>query len=167
MELDLEHMTVVVAGLGISGRSIVDILRPRAKEVIGVDEHKEDADLNSFDDIPWDRVDLVCTSPVFNPRTPFILEARRRGIPVISEVELAWLMRVDNARTGLPAPWIGITGTNGKTSTTEMTSAMLTACGLTAPAVGNIGKAVSHAALDPDNDVLCVELSSFQLHFTY
>lgn len=167
MELDLEHMTVVVAGLGISGRSIVDILRPRAKEVIGVDEHKEDADLNSFDDIPWDRVDLVCTSPVFNPRTPFILEARRRGIPVISEVELAWLMRVDNARTGLPAPWIGITGTNGKTSTTEMTSAMLTACGLTSPAVGNIGKAVSHAALDPDNDVLCVELSSFQLHFTY
>ena len=57
-------------------------------------------------------------------------------------------------------------GTNGKTSTTEMTSEMLTACGLTAPAVGNIGKAVSHAAVDPANDVLCVELSSFQLHFT-
>ena len=47
-----------------------------------------------------------------------------------------------------------------------MTSEMLTACGLTAPAVGNIGKAVSHAAVDPANDVLCVELSSFQLHFT-
>ena len=62
---------------------------------------------------------------------------------------------------------IGVTGTNGKTSTTEMTSEMLTACGLTAPAVGNIGKAVSHAAVDPANDVLCVELSSFQLHFTY
>ncbi len=65
-----------------------------------------------------------------------------------------------------PAPWIGITGTNGKTSTTEMTSEMLTACGLAAPAVGNIGKAVSHAAVDSGNDVLCVELSSFQLHFT-
>ena len=62
---------------------------------------------------------------------------------------------------------VGITGTNGKTSTTEMTSEMLTACGLAAPAVGNIGKAVSHAAVDPANDVLCVELSSFQLHFTY
>ena len=62
---------------------------------------------------------------------------------------------------------VGVTGTNGKTSTTEMTSEMLTACGLTAPAVGNIGKAVSHAAVDPANDVLCVELSSFQLHFTY
>ncbi|MDE5640906.1 MAG: UDP-N-acetylmuramoyl-L-alanine--D-glutamate ligase, partial [Bifidobacterium castoris] len=99
MELDLEHMTVVVAGLGVSGRSVVDILRLRAKEVIGVDEHKADADLDSFDAIPWERVDLVCTSPVFDPRTPFILEARRRGIPVVSEVEIAWLMRVDNART--------------------------------------------------------------------
>ncbi len=63
-------------------------------------------------------------------------------------------------------PVVGITGTNGKTSTTEMTSEMLTACGFKAPAVGNIGKAVSHAAVDPSNEVLCVELSSFQLHFT-
>lgn len=51
--------------------------------------------------------------------------------------------------TGKPAQWIGITGTNGKTSTTEMTSEMLTACGLAAPAVGNIGKAVSHARRRP------------------
>lgn len=76
-------------------------------------------------------------------------------------------MRVPSERTGSPAPWIGITGTNGKTSTTEMTSEMLKACGYTAPAVGNIGNALSAAALDPVNDVLCVELSSFQLHFTY
>lgn len=165
--MDLSDKTVVVAGLGISGRSMVDVLRTRAAHVIGVDERKPEADLHSFDDIDWDSVDLVMTSPVFNPRTPFILEAQRRGIPVMSEVELAWLLRSNNERTGKPAPWVGITGTNGKTSTTEMTSAMLTACGLTAPAVGNIGKAVSHAAIDPANDALCVELSSFQLHFTY
>ena len=165
--MDMSDKTVVVAGLGISGRSMVDVLKSRAKQVISVDEHKADADLHSFNDIDWDHVDLVMTSPVFNPRTPFILEAQRRNIPVMSEVELAWLLRVDNAHTSHPAPWIGITGTNGKTSTTEMTSAMLTACGLTAPAVGNIGKAVSHAAVDSHNDVLCVELSSFQLHFTY
>lgn len=165
--MDLSDKTVVVAGLGISGRSMVDVLRSRAAHVIGVDERKPEADLHSFDDIDWDSVDLVMTSPVFNPRTPFILEAQRRNIPVMSEVELAWLLRANNERTGKPAPWVGITGTNGKTSTTEMTSAMLTACGLTAPAVGNIGKAVSHAAIDPANDALCVELSSFQLHFTY
>lgn len=158
--MDLSDKTVLVAGLGISGRSMMEVLRSRAARVIGVDEHKPEADLHSFDDIDWDSADIVMTSPVFNPRTPFILEAQRRGIPVYSEVELAWRLRVDSARTGRPAPWVGITGTNGKTSTTEMTSAMLCADGLVAPAVGNIGKAVSHAAVDPDNDALCVDRKS-------
>ena len=164
--MDMSGKTVIVAGLGVSGQSMMEVLGSRAEKVLGVDEKKPDADLHSFDRIDWDHVDLVMTSPVFNPRTPFILEAQRRGIPVMSEVELAWQLRVNCDSTGEPARWIGITGTNGKTSTTEMTSEMLTACGLTAPAVGNIGKAVSHAAVDPANDVLCVELSSFQLHFT-
>ena len=108
---------------------------------------------------------------MFNPRTPFVLEAQRRGIPVMSEVEFAWQLRVNNERTGTPAPWIGITGTNGKTSTTEMTSEMLTACGLDAPTAGNIASgdmsmSLSRCATNPQHDVLCVELSSFQLHFT-
>ena len=164
--MDFSDKTVLVAGLGVSGRSVREVLASRAKRVIGVDERRDDADLRSFDAIDWDGVDMVMTSPVFNPRTPFILEAERRGIPVVSEVEIAWLLRADRPSTGEPAPWIGITGTNGKTSTTEMTSAMLTAAGLTAPAVGNIGRAVSHAAVDSSNDALCVELSSFHLHFT-
>lgn len=164
--MNLTDKTVLVAGLGISGRSVRDVLRSRGVTVVAVDERRDDADLKSFDDVDWDGVDVVMSSPVFNPRTPFVLEAQRRGIPVVSEVEIAWWLRADSASTGRPAPWIGITGTNGKTSTTEMTSRMLTACGWTAPAVGNIGRAVSHAAVDPANDVLCVELSSFQLHFT-
>ena len=164
--MDMSGKTVIVAGLGVSGQSMMEVLGSRAEKVLGVDEKKPDADLHSFDRIDWDHVDLVMTSPAFNPRTPFILEAQRRGIPVMSEVELAWQLRVNCDSTGEPARWIGITGTNGKTSTTEMTSEMLTACGLMAPAVGNIGKAVSHAVVDPANDVLCVELSSFQLHFT-
>ena len=147
--MDMSGKTVIVAGLGVSGQSMMEVLGSRAEKVLGVDEKKPDADLHSFDRIDWDHVDLVMTSPVFNPRTPFILEAQRRGIPVMSEVELAWQLRVNCDSTGEPAQWIGITGTNGKTSTTEMTSEMLTACGLTAPAVGNIGKAVSHAAVDP------------------
>ncbi len=166
MDMNMDGKTVIVAGLGVSGQSMMEVLGSRAGRVLGVDEKKPDADLHSFDQIDWDNTDMVMTSPVFNPRTPFILEAQKRNIPVMSEVELAWQLRVNSNTTGKPAQWIGITGTNGKTSTTEMTSEMLTACGLTAPAVGNIGKAVSHAAVDPANDVLCVELSSFQLHFT-
>lgn len=157
---------VLVAGLGVSGRGAVDVLRAVGVDFLTVDEHKPEADIHDFSAIDWSAIDAVVTSPVFNPRTPFLQEASARHIPVMSEVELAWQLRVSSQRTNHPASWVGITGTNGKTSTTEMTSAMLTACGLDAPAVGNIGKSVSRAALEARHDALCVELSSFQLHFT-
>ena len=64
--MDLSDKTVLVAGLGISGRSMMEVLRSRAARVIGVDEHKPEADLHSFDDIDWDSADIVMTSPVFN-----------------------------------------------------------------------------------------------------
>ena len=165
--MQVADKTVVIAGLGVSGTSLAEVLRERGAHVIGVDERKPEADLHSFDDVDWDHVDYVMSSPVFNPRTPFVLEAQRRGIPVMSEVEFAWQLRVNNERTGTPAPWIGITGTNGKTSTTEMTSEMLTACGLDAPTAGNIASgdmsmSLSRCATNPQHDVLCVELSSFQ-----
>lgn len=131
--MNMDGKTVIVAGLGVSGQSMMEVLGSRAGRVLGVDEKKPDADLHSFDQIDWDNTDMVMTSPVFNPRTPFILEAQKRNIPVMSEVELAWQLRVNSNTTGKPAQWIGITGTNGKTSTTEMTSEMLTACGLAAP----------------------------------
>ena len=94
--VDWSTKTVVVAGLGVSGRGVVEVLTGRAGRVIAVDEHKPEADLHSFEDLDWDAVDLMVTSPVFPPNTPFILEAQRRGIPVISEVELAWLLRADS-----------------------------------------------------------------------
>ena len=169
--MQVADKTVVIAGLGVSGTSLAEVLRECGAHVIGVDERKPEAGLRSFDDVDWDHVDYVMSSPVFNPRTPFVLEAQRRGIPVMSEVEFAWQLHVNNERTGTPAPWIGITGTNGKTSTTEMTSEMLTACGLDAPTAGNIASgdmsmSLSRCATNPQHDVLCVELSSFQLHFT-
>lgn len=164
--MDISEATVVVAGLGVSGMGVVDVLRGRARRIITVDERKPQADLHSFDAIDWDGADALVVSPGFNPRTPFILEAQRHDVPVLSEVELAWRLRADSARTGEPAGWIGITGTNGKTSTTQMVSVMMSACGYRAPAAGNIGTAVTRAAVDAANDVLCVELSSFQLHFT-
>ncbi|KFI98978.1 UDP-N-acetylmuramoyl-L-alanine--D-glutamate ligase [Bifidobacterium subtile] len=163
---DLSEKTVLIAGLGVSGRSALDVLQGRAGRILTVDERKPEADLRSFDDVDWDQIDIVVTSPGFNPRTPFLVKAQQHGVAIYSEVELAWRLRAANQCSGVEAPWIGITGTNGKTTTTQMVSAMLEACGQEAPAVGNIGKALSHAAVDPGNDILCVELSSFQLHFT-
>jgi UDP-N-acetylmuramoylalanine--D-glutamate ligase len=106
--------------------------------------------------------ELVVTSPGFRPDHPLLLAAAARGIPVWGEVELAWRMR---ARSGA-APWITITGTNGKTTTVKMLACILRAAGLRATSAGNVGTPLLEAVLHPDPyDVLAVELSSFQLHW--
>ena len=163
---DFSGNTVLVAGLGISGRSVAHILTQHGVPTITVDERNDQAERTSFDDLPWDTITLVVTSPGFPPSTPFLQIASQRGIPVWSEVEFAWRTKVARSQGGEPAPWIGITGTNGKTTTTEMTSAIMAAAGRKVPAVGNIGEPVSSAVLDPSNEEFCVELSSFALHFT-
>lgn len=107
--------------------------------------------------------DLLVVSPGFHPDVPALLWAAEAGVPVLGDVELAWRVR---DRSGEPAEWITITGTNGKTTTTQLTAAMLTAGGLRARACGNIGSPVLDAVREPDGwDVLVVELSSYQLHW--
>jgi UDP-N-acetylmuramoylalanine--D-glutamate ligase len=82
---------------------------------------------------------------------------------VWGEVELAWRLRDPEK----PAPWLAVTGTNGKTTTVQMLEAMLRADGLRAVACGNVGLPLVEAVMDPEPyDVLAVELSSFQLHYT-
>ena len=90
---------VLVAGLGVSGIGAVEVLKSVGATAITADERKEEAQVHDFSKIDWDNIDAVVTSPVFNPRTPFILEAQKRNIPVISEVELAWLVRVNSDKT--------------------------------------------------------------------
>ncbi|WP_246012664.1 UDP-N-acetylmuramoyl-L-alanine--D-glutamate ligase [Myceligenerans xiligouense] len=121
--------------------------------------------------------DLVVASPGWPPSSPLLVAAGAAGIPVWSEIELAWRLRVDRAPSGRgptaghdgagPAPWLAVTGTNGKTTTVEMLDSILTAAGLRSAAVGNVGRPLVDAALDPELDVLAVELSSFQLHHTH
>ncbi|MGB7447655.1 MAG: UDP-N-acetylmuramoyl-L-alanine--D-glutamate ligase [Ornithinimicrobium sp.] len=106
-------------------------------------------------------IDLVVSSPGWRPDHAVLAEARRRGVPVWGEVELAWRMR---PRSGA-APWLCVTGTNGKTTTVLLLESMLRAAGLRALAAGNVGTAVLDAVLAPEPyDMLAVELSSFQLH---
>jgi UDP-N-acetylmuramoylalanine--D-glutamate ligase len=106
-------------------------------------------------------IDIVIASPGLRPSDPLLIDAGHRGIPVWGEVELAWRLRGDDA-----APWLAITGTNGKTTTVHMLEAMLSAAGLRAAAVGNVGVSLIEAVTaSPPYDVLAVELSSQQLHF--
>jgi UDP-N-acetylmuramoylalanine--D-glutamate ligase len=110
-----------------------------------------------------DDCDVLVVSPGWRPDHPLLRQAETRGVPVWGEVELAWRLR-DPER---PVPWLAVTGTNGKTTTVQMLDAILTAAGLHSAAVGNVGRPVVEAVMDPTPyDVFAVELSSFQLHYT-
>lgn len=157
-------MNVLVIGLARSGRAVVQALRARGTAVDGYDS-SESADLSNID-VPvrlggWDDgfldgVELIVKSPGVPSGAPPVVAARKRGIPVISEIELG-------ARL-LPNPIVGITGTNGKTTTTALLGAMFDAAGVSAEVAGNIGRPLT-ALVDsasPEAWVVC-ELSSFQL----
>ncbi|ACZ30313.1 UDP-N-acetylmuramoylalanine/D-glutamate ligase [Xylanimonas cellulosilytica DSM 15894] len=167
----LAQARVLVAGLGVTGRAVAGALPPHVASVVTV-APSDDADVP----LPADDAgraalladaDLLVTSPGFKPSDPLLVAAGGAGVPVWSEVELAWRLRVDRAAGGGPAPWLAVTGTNGKTTTVEMLASILSAAGLRTRAVGNVGTPLIEAALDPDLDVLAVELSSFQLHFAH
>lgn len=100
--------------------------------------------------------DLAVLSPGIDPKTALVQNFLRRGIPIIAEIELAY--------QSSSTPVIGITGTNGKTTTTELVAAMLTGAGVATEAGGNIGKPYSEIVAEgKPMDVITLEVSSFQL----
>lgn len=178
--LDVSGVRVLVAGFGVSGYAVADQTMQRGAQVLVVDgkdteEVRERARIlevlgvevrlgaEHTTALPADReIDLVVTSPGWRPEQPLLAAAAAAGIPVWSEIELARRMQAEDG----PA-WLGITGTNGKTTTVTMLESILRAAGLRAVACGNVGLPVIEAALDPEGfDVLALELSSFQLHWT-
>ncbi|GAA1873136.1 UDP-N-acetylmuramoyl-L-alanine--D-glutamate ligase [Myceligenerans crystallogenes] len=178
----LAEARVVVAGYGVTGRAVAAALAGRAASVVTVDARADDADVRLAGDLSADDdavaglvhdADLVVASPGWAPSSPLLVAAERAGVPIWSEIELAWRLRADRASSpgdGAgrgPAPWLCVTGTNGKTTTVEMLDSILRAAGLRSAAVGNVGRPAIEAALDPELDVLAVELSSFQLHYTH
>jgi UDP-N-acetylmuramoylalanine--D-glutamate ligase len=105
--------------------------------------------------------DLVVTSPGWKPDSPLFAAAAEAGVEVVGDVEIAWRLRDPGA-----APWLAVTGTNGKTTTVQMLASILRAAGLRTAAVGNIGTPIIDVVQSEEPyDVLAVELSSYQLHW--
>lgn len=167
---------ITVAGLGVSGISAARALAGLGASVTVVDggsseAHRERAAsledegisvrLGDAQTLPAG-TDLVVTSPGWKPTSPLFAAAAEAGVDVVGDVEIAWRLRGPDA-----APWLAITGTNGKTTTTQMLASILTAGGLRTAAVGNIGTPIVDVILEGDDayDVLAVELSSYQLHW--
>ncbi len=177
---DWSGLRVLVLGLGVTGFAVADTLAELGCRVV-VAAHRPDDDrsrilpvigvdlvtLASADELPaaFDALDpeLVIVSPGFLPEHPHVVWARERGTPVWGDVELAWRVR---DKVAPPAEWVLVTGTNGKTTTTQLTATILQEDGRRVAPCGNIGVPVLDAVRDPGGfDVLVVELSSFQLHW--
>lgn len=182
----LPGTSVVVAGGGSAGMSAADHLLRLGAHVTIADGRVTAADVTAIAgasaivdrgahlvsvadllaDPAWvERTDLVIVSPGFRPDHELPRTAQAAGIPTWGEVELAW--RMDAAGVYGPSrTWLVVTGTNGKTTTTSMLTEIVAASGLAAAACGNIGLPVLDAMGDqPRVEVLCVELSSFQLYW--
>ena len=181
---DPSGLTVLVTGGGVSGFAAADALVERGAHVLLVDGADPDAspalmermhvlEILGVDarigpehvtGLPSEQVDLVVTSPGWRPDQPVLAAAAAEGVPVWGEVELAWRLRPAAGA----APWLTLTGTNGKTTTVQMLVAMLRAAGLRACSAGNVGTPILEAVLHPEPfDVIAVELSSFQLHWSH
>jgi UDP-N-acetylmuramoylalanine--D-glutamate ligase len=178
---DWSGVQAVVAGFGVSGFAAADNLTHLGASVVALDERpdgkEEQAELlgvlgadirlgEGTTAVLPDDADLLVVSPGWKPSAPLIVQARDRGVPVWGEVELAWRLRAPGPG-GRPAPWLAVTGTNGKTTTVQMLHSILRAAGLRSVAAGNVGLPLVEAVMDPTPyDVFAVELSSFQLHYT-
>ncbi|MEU1375722.1 UDP-N-acetylmuramoyl-L-alanine--D-glutamate ligase [Streptomyces triculaminicus] len=168
-----KHITV--AGLGVSGVSAARALAGLGARVTVVDGGDSQAlreraatlreqgiavRLGDADTLP-EGTGLVVTSPGWKPESPLFAAAAAAGVDVVGDVEIAWLLRDEKS-----APWLAVTGTNGKTTTVQMLASILEAAGLRTAAVGNIGTPIIDVVLgEQEYDVLAVELSSYQLHW--
>ncbi|MFI5676122.1 UDP-N-acetylmuramoyl-L-alanine--D-glutamate ligase [Streptomyces cellulosae] len=176
--LSWEGKHVTVAGLGVSGVPAAKVLRERGALVTVVNDGDDEraraqaAELEALGvtvrlgdgaTLPQG-TELIVTAPGWKPDKPLFAAAAEAGVPVWGDVELAWRLRGPDA-----APWLAVTGTNGKTTTVQMLASILKAAGLRTAAVGNIGVSLLDAVLGEeqysDLDVLAVELSSYQLHW--
>ncbi len=165
---------VLVVGAGVTGRAVLAALTPLGVLADLTDDNPIALQPFGYDGVRVLDADsavqriaeyaLVVVSPGLPPTAPIPVAAQAAGVEVFGDVELAW--RLDQAGLhGPPRRWLVVTGTNGKTTTTSMLQAMLTAAGRVSLLCGNIGDPVLDVLGQP-SEFLAVELSSFQLFWS-
>jgi UDP-N-acetylmuramoylalanine--D-glutamate ligase len=177
---DWSNLRAVVYGVGVSGFAVADTLHELGSSllvvansadeqhadllgVLGIDTAigipKEDQLSKVINFAPH----VIVVSPGIKPTDEILLWAQQNSVAIWGDIDLAWRLR---DKTGSIAKWVLITGTNGKTTTTQLVEQMLLSGGKRAIACGNIGLPILDAIRHPDGfDYLVVEVSSFQLHY--
>lgn len=167
---ELANKQVLVIGLGVSGRAACDLLRRRNANVLAIDaadtpQLRREAEVLraagvevrlGVREAPADGVDLAVISPGVPRQSPPVLPLLQRGVPLIGELELGYQHSL--------CLNISITGTNGKTTTTELVERILKHSGRKTAAAGNIGLPLC-SVVDQTRELefLTLEVSSFQL----
>ena len=161
MSTDFSHKNILVLGAGVTGNSVARFLKSQGAQVTLTDDNADGA--IKPQDIDLETFDAAVISPGWRQNHPLVVKILNSSLELLNEIDIAWNLR------SMRAPgqkWIAITGTNGKTTTVEMTAAILKAAGIKATACGNVGDTVIDA-IDRDDayEILVLELSSFQLHW--
>ena len=172
---DWSGLRACVAGIGVAGFAAADALLDLGAQVTVIDGADGDrqreraaileilgADVRLGDDSSApDDSDVYVVSPGIPPHAATVQSAQSRGIPIWGELELAWRIRPPEGA----APWLCVTGTNGKTTTTLMLDAILRAAGLESAAAGNVGASLVDAVRRPELQVIATEVSATQMPF--
>lgn len=160
----LRGRSVIVFGAGVTGSSTARFLESVGARVVLIDESPSTGARSDLTGIELKTGDLAIVSPGWRLDQPLIETARQAGVGLLSEIDLAWRLRCELAPD---QRWLGVTGTNGKTTTVKMAAAMLRAAGRSVRACGNVGDPVIDAVLARDSEFLLIELSSFQLAWSH
>jgi len=172
---DWAGLRVTVAGIGIAGFAAADALLSVGAEVTVLDSGDDDKRREKatvletlgasvrlgYPGSADDDADVLVVSPGIRPRDPVIVSALDRSVAVWGELEVAWRLRFADD----PAPWLCVTGTNGKTTTTLMLDSILRAAGLASTAAGNVGFSLIDAVRDRSLQVIATEVSATQMPF--
>ena len=160
---DLSEKRILIAGAGVTGISAAHALIKRDSLVTLVDEKidsVEGFEVFAPSAVDFSQFDLFLVSPGWREDHPLVVAARAAHVPIINEIDLAWSLKKPSQK------WLALTGTNGKTSTVELTAHMVRTGGFSALACGNVGTTVIDAVESTENyEYLVLELSSFQLHW--
>jgi len=166
MPLNFSKSRILILGGGVTGNALAHSLTRRGAIIAIADDKKLEGSAyvtHLTDDVQVSEWDSVVISPGWKPSHPLIKKFAQAGVDMTNEIDLAWQIKEAEAPH---QRWFGLTGTNGKTTTVEMTAAAMRAGGLHAMACGNVGDTVIEAVESKDKfDVLVLELSSFQIHW--
>ena len=167
MPLSFDSQRILILGAGVTGNAVARSLIKRGAVVSIADENpaaKSEHTVIDAKNVVIKDFDSVVISPGWRQDHSLVVAAMEAGLTLLNEVDLAWQIKSEMAPS---QKWLALTGTNGKTTTVEMVASMLKSGGLKATACGNVGETVIEVVDRSDAfEVLVLELSSFQLHWS-